>query len=203
MNSEAEEGQAAGPPRWARSRSSEHPPARTGILKRPVLPSLPGLEDPTRRGFTMVLLQLAVVFRWMEGCWSSTAMEVKRREAPTVRFHYSLHLRGVWYKLEAKSLLSQKTEGYTQRVSMVAYLQVWEYKRRTDSMNADTSGETRKKEVKKLDTALSPVLGINTWDWIVIGVVRRVPPVCNLPGFGRALLYVGANFLACALTRFS
>lgn len=73
----------------------------------------------------------------------------------------------------------------------------------TDSMNGDTSGETRKKEVKKLGPGHSPVLCINTGDWIVIGVVRQVLPVCNLPRFGRALLYVGANFLACALTRFS
>ena len=36
--------------------------------------------------------------------------------------------------------------------------------RMTDSMNGDTSGETRKKEVKKLGPGHSPVLCINTGD---------------------------------------
>lgn len=74
--------------------------------------------------------------------------------------------------------------------------------RMTDSMNRNTSGETRKKEVKKLGRSLNlySVLILET-ELLLEWSVRCC--LSNFPRVGRALLYVGANFLACALTRFS
>lgn len=208
MNSEAEKGQAAGPRSWPRGRSGEHSPARSGRanlkvwnLKMTSSAFSNQSGGPNSEGGLWWRLS-----NWLSCSGGWRAAEARRRAAERLRpaVFTTLYIGGGFDTNWKQNLFCHKRLRITRRESEYGCVSTDRGIHEDDGQH-ERRHEWRdeKNKVKKLDTGLSPVLCINTWDWIVFGVVRQVLAVCNLPGFGRALLYVGANFLACALTRFS